>query len=253
MRLSVYPTMPNTTLAKKIAQSEKVNLFDLEKGVRIYTFLNPVSYLTALKKVSLFESMDGIFADGMLLVWAIRLFYGKKVKRKSFDMTSLAPMVFRYANDHHLSVCIVATHQNLLEKAIGRLKELYPSIIWKGCRNGYFSGDEEESREAKCIAELNPDILIVGMGIGNQERFLLNCKIAGFKGVGYTCGGFIHQIADQNDLVNYYPKWVDKYDLRFVYRMYREPYTIKRYAKAALVFPVAFFKEWLLGKKYGCY
>ncbi len=74
-----------------------------EKGM-MYTYLNPVSYLTALKEKALFGMMDGIFADGGLLVKAIRLVYGVKVTRRSFDMTSMAPEVLAYANEHGMSV-----------------------------------------------------------------------------------------------------------------------------------------------------
>lgn len=33
------------------------------------------------------------------------------------------------------------------------------------------------------------------MGILAQENFLLKVKQAGFEGIGFTCGGFIHQTA----------------------------------------------------------
>ena len=82
----------NSLLVTYILQTEKWTFPELfETKNRIYTFLNPVSYLIALENKSLFEQFDGIFADGSLLVSAIRLVYGKRVTRRSFDMTSLAP------------------------------------------------------------------------------------------------------------------------------------------------------------------
>ena len=74
------------------------NLF-MDKG-KIYTFLNPVSYLMALDRKDLFGQFDGIFADGSILVAAIRLLYGITVKRRSFDMTSMAPELFRFAENN---------------------------------------------------------------------------------------------------------------------------------------------------------
>ena len=67
---------------------------------KVYTYLNPVSYLTALDNKELFVKMDGIFADGGLLVKAIKWVYGKQVIRRSFDMTSMAPELFSYAEEH---------------------------------------------------------------------------------------------------------------------------------------------------------
>ena len=199
----------------------------LKAGKGIYTFLNPVSYLDALKHKELFSSFDS-------------------VKRRSFDMTSLAPVVFSFAAKDQKTVAIVATKQEMVEKAVKTLQENYPGLNISYFRNGYFSSDAEMNAEAQKIVGVHPDILIVGMGIIKQEEFLLKVRDAGFKGIGYTCGGFIHQTAQ--DKVDYYPEWVDKHGLRFVYRMYKEPHTRKRYAKAAFVFPVKFLWEKVTGK-----
>ena len=217
----------------------------LKAGKGIYTFLNPVSYLDALKHKELFSSFDGIYADGGLLAKAIKMLYGKSVKRRSFDMTSLAPVVFSFAAKNQKTVAIVATKQEMVEKAVKTLQGNYPGLNICYFRNGYFSSDAEMNAETQKIVGMHPDILIVGMGIIKQEEFLLKVRDAGFQGIGYTCGGFIHQTAQ--DKVDYYPEWVDKHGLRFVYRMYKEPHTRKRYAKAAFVFPVKFLWEKVTG------
>ena len=234
-------------LINKILHTDKQSVEEILKGGKgIYTFLNPVSYLDALKHKELFTSFDGIFADGGLLAKAIKLGYGEAVKRRSFDMTSLAPIVFSYAAKTGKSVAIVATKQEMLEKAVANLEKSFQGLNIVYYRNGYFRDEQEMDDEAKKIVSLNLDILIVGMGIIKQEQFLLKVRDAGYQGIGFTCGGFIHQTAQ--DKAEYYPDWVDKYGLRFVYRMYKEPHTRKRYAKAALVFPVRFMWEKLTGK-----
>lgn len=218
----------------------------LIKGKGIYTFLNPVSYIEALKRKDLFSAFDGIFADGGLLVKAIKMLYGKSVKRRSFDMTSLAPIVFSYAAKTGKSVAIVATKQGMVEKAVTNLEKSFKGLNISYYRNGFFKDEQEMEDEATKIVSLHPDILIVGMGIIKQEQFLLKVRDAGYQGIGFTCGGFIHQTAQ--DKAEFYPEWVDKHGLRFVYRMYKEPHTRKRYAKAAFVFPVRFMWEKLTGK-----
>lgn len=217
----------------------------LGKKGKVYTFLNPVSYLTALDNKGLFSQMDGVFADGSLLVRAIRLVYGKSVTRRSFDMTSMAPELFAYAAEHGRTVYIVASRQEQVEKAMGIFLERYPIVKFAGYRNGYFASDKEMDEEAMRIAELGPDFLIVGMGALMQERFLLKVKAAGYQGIGFTCGGFIHQTSVNE--INYYPEWVDKTNLRFLYRMWKEPHTRKRYLMAGLLFPVRFIAERIFG------
>ncbi len=66
-----------------------------------------------------------------------------------------------------------------------------------------------------------------------------------FQGIGFTCGGFVHQTAMNR--MHYYPNWVDKMNLRFVYRMYKEKHTRTRYLQAAFLFPVRFIGERIFG------
>lgn len=233
-------------LVNKILSTEKysVNQIFESKG-KVYTFLNPVSYLTALDNKELFGQMDGIFADGGLLVKAIKMLYAKVVTRRSFDMTSMAPELFAYAVEHDKTIYIVASKQEQVEKAVEIFRERYPKVKFAGYRNGYFDSESEMDVEAKHITELNPDFLIVGMGAMMQEKFLLKVKDAGYQGVGFTCGGFIHQTS-RNE-IDYYPAWVDKMNLRFVYRMWKEPHTRKRYMMAGLLFPARFIVEKIFG------
>lgn len=233
-------------LVNKILSTEKysVNQIFESKG-KVYTFLNPVSYLTALDNKELFGQMDGIFADGGLLVKAIKMLYAKVVTRRSFDMTSMAPELFTYAVEHDKTIYIVASKQEQVEKAVEIFRERYPKVKFAGYRNGYFDSESEMDVEAKHITELNPDFLIVGMGAMMQEKFLLKVKDAGYQGVGFTCGGFIHQTSKNE--IDYYPAWVDKTNLRFVYRMWKEPHTRKRYVTAGLLFPARFIVEKIFG------
>lgn len=236
----------NSILVSKILSTESfsVNQIFENKG-KVYTYLNPVSYLTALDGKDLFSQMDGIFADGGLLVKAIKMVYGKKVTRRSFDMTSMAPELFAYAAEHEKTVYIVASKQEQVEKAVEIFRERYPKVKFAGYRNGYFANEEEMNQEARHITELNPDFLIVGMGALMQEKFLLKVKRASYQGIGFTCGGFIHQTSKNE--IDYYPAWVDKTNLRFVYRMWKEPHTRKRYLVAGLLFPARFIAERIFG------
>lgn len=234
-----------STLVKKIISTDSKITSQLftQKG-QIYTFLNPVSYLTALNNKVIFEKFDGIFADGSILVAAIKILYGKTVTRRSFDMTSLAPELLSYAEQNKKTIYIVASKQEQVEKAISIFKKKYPNLLFSGYRNGYFSSENEIDKEAEYITKINPDFLIIGMGILMQERFLLKVKLNGFQGIGFTCGGFIHQTS--NNEIEYYPAWADKLNLRFVYRMYKEKHTRKRYLQAAFLFPIRFFLERIL-------
>lgn len=233
-------------LVQKILSTETLSIDEVftKKG-RIYTFLNPVSYLSALDNKAMFTRFDGIFADGSILVAAIKTIYGKHVTRRSFDMTSIAPELLSFAETNKKTVYVVASRQEQVEKAVGIFKERYADLCVCGYRNGYFTSEMEMDREAERIVALNPDFLIVGMGIVMQEKFLLKVHDKGYKGIGFTCGGFIHQTAKNE--IDYYPAWADRLNLRFAYRMYKEKHTRKRYLQAAFQFPVRFIAERFFG------
>ena len=212
---------------------------------KIYTFLNPVSYLDALKNKKLFSNFDGIFVDGKFLALTIKFLYWKKVKRRSFDMTSIAPELFRYSEIHGKSVYIVASRQDEVETSVAIFGEHYPKLNFVGFRNGYFASEVEIDSEIEKIMRANPDFVICGMGIVRQERFLERLKNAGYCGIAFTCGGFISQTARSK--ISYYPKFFDLLNLRFVYRMIMEKHTRKRYLLATFCFPVKFFIERIKG------
>ena len=85
--------------------------------------------------------------------------------------------------------------------------------------------------------ERDSDFTVVGMGSPLQERFALDLKNAGYRGVVFTCGGFLHQSARR---INYYPEWVDKLKLRAFYRLFHEKGMFPRLYNVLLEFPVLF-------------
>jgi N-acetylglucosaminyldiphosphoundecaprenol N-acetyl-beta-D-mannosaminyltransferase len=58
------------------------------------------------------------------------------------------------------------------------------------------------------------------MGAPLQERFLSQLAANGWTGIGLTCGGFLDQVVQGSD---YYPGWVDRLNIRFLYRLGKEP------------------------------
>lgn len=203
---------------------------------KIYTFLNPVSYLQARRNKSVYYNFDGVFADGSILVLFIKLLYRKSVKRRSFDMTSVAPALFDYCVRENKSIYLIGSTDDEVKHAIRVLKENYPISI--DGRNGFFKSEDEKLKAIEEILIKTPDYLIVGMGVPKQEYFLTKVKECGFTGIGFTCGGFIHQTAKRQ--ISYYPPWIDRYNLRFIYRMIKEKHTRRRYLVAGYLFPVIF-------------
>ncbi len=197
---------------------------------KLTTFLNPFSYLLARKQRSLFSNFN-IEIDGVLLVLILRIF-SFHFSRQSFDMTSLAPVIFNKAISESKTIYLIGTKPEVIDQAVNNIRDKFHNLNICGYRDGYFS-IEEKKEILHNIIKIDPDFVICGMGTPKQEEFLLDLSKAGWNGRGYTCGGFLHQTA-QN--IKYYPKWIDFLNLRAFYRVYDEPKLIKRYM---LEYPVA--------------
>ena len=62
------------------------------------------------------------------------------------------------------------------------------------------------------LSSQGADLVLVGMGMGRQEHFLLELRNQGWEGAGICVGGFIDKLADP---ALRYPKWTERDGLRF--------------------------------------
>ncbi len=212
---------------------------------KIYTCVNPYSYLIARKNLDLYEKLDGIFVDGITMCLWIRFLHGARIPRLSFDMTGMAKDLVERVSKTGETVYFIGTSQNQLEKTVEVISSSYPRMIIAGKRNGYFNGVEDRQLAIQQIVDLNPDFTIVGLGSPLQEQFVVDLKAAGYKGIAFTCGGFLHQTAQG---INYYPSWVDKYNLRAFYRLFHEKGLWGRLFNVLIGFPVTFAYDMVCSK-----
>ena len=114
-----------------------------------------------------------------------------------------------------------------------------------GYRNGYFIDNDDRKKAIADIIKSKSDFAIIGMGSPLQEQFALDLKNAGYKGIVFTCGGFLHQSASD---INYYP--VNKYNLRAFYRLFHEKGLWCRLYNVLIEFPILFTWDTLRTKLY---
>lgn len=197
-------------------------MFSNKSEATLITFCNPFSF-QIIKKNSNFqlslEAMNHVYADGILLCKLLKL-KGKKVQRLSFDGNSIAPAVFQYCSEKNKKIALIGGNLTEILNATEKIKNQYDLNI-DYIRNGYFNNRIELLTSQDEIINKNIDVVIIGMGSPLQEQYLIDLKNKGFKGVGFTCGGYITQIASKN--LEYYPKFVNKFNLRAFYRLYKEP------------------------------
>ncbi len=202
---------------------DRVGNFKMQRGIT--SFVNPFSMLMLMEQERVAKGVQHWYIDGISLVNKINKDLDKNINRFSFDDTSLAPVVFRYAKEQGLKIAIIGTKEEFIHKAVHNIEEKH-GIKASYVRNGYFNNEAE--REA-CYAELireQVDLVICGMGAPYQELFLIELQARGWNGFGFTCGGYLHHVAGKE---NYYPAFFDKLNIRWVYRIIDEPKLFKRY------------------------
>ena len=208
---------------------------DVMPGEKKYiTCLSYYSYYLSLKANIDYNEFDYICIDGIFVQKLHNLVYrSHKTPRISVDMTSLVPLIFDYAINNNKSIYFLGAKEREVEQFVKIINLAFPKLIIAGYRNGYFDSVQERLNILKNIIEIKPAIIFIGTGAPLQDQIALELKHFGYEGTAYTCGGFIHQT--QNS-INYYPKIVDKLNLRLFYRFYKEKNILKKVFPSLFVF-----------------
>lgn len=202
--------------------SDERDMLPRKEGV-LCTFLNPYTATVSRNSYDIYANFDYIGSDGLMMVLLHNLISSKKIKRISFDMTSMAKLIFECAIDDNLSLYFVGSTPSEIEASVLKIVNEYPGLNVLGYHDGYISGIENIVLDE--IFNLNPDIVVVGMGALLQDQFAILLKTKGSKASIYTCGGFFHQTASE---MFYYPTWVNQLNIRTFYRIIKERYVLKR-------------------------
>lgn len=156
-------------------------------------------------------------ADGQGVVWASRLLGDPLPERvMALDlMEALMPV----AEKRGYRIFILGAKQNVLERAVARLREDYPRLAIAGYRNGYF-GPHENQAVIDAIREANPDMLFVAMPSPKKEYWLAEHLEA--LGVPFVMGvgGGIDVIAGEARRA---PKFIQRSGFEWFFRMVQEP------------------------------
>ncbi len=199
-------------------------LADRRARSTLVTFVNPLS-LRLIRKDGTYlanlRRMDVVLSDGIALTWAARWLGLRHLERISFDSGSLAPFIFRRAAHLGNRLMLIGGAPGVAEAAASRIREAYPTINIIGAIHGFAPTERIVQRT---IAS-EPDIVICGMGMPRQEAVLVALADAGWTGCGFSCGGYLDQLVER---FNYYPGWINRFNLRWLYRVYREPGRIGR-------------------------
>lgn len=204
---------------------ENMDAFFFKKRKTLISFANNSSSLSLMKNKDVLNMIDYLFVDGGFLVNLLKLI-GIKVKRQSFDYTSLAKPFFEYVASNQKKLAIIGATDEEIFKVRNHIIASYPSIQLVFFHNGYYNNQESIDETINQLIDYNVDVLVCGMGVIHQEKTsrLLLDNVPSLT-LSITCGGFFTQTARKDD---YYHPLIKKLNLRWFQRAIEYKHVRKR-------------------------
>jgi N-acetylglucosaminyldiphosphoundecaprenol N-acetyl-beta-D-mannosaminyltransferase len=179
-----------------------------------------------------------INVDGMPVVWASRLL-GKPLKERVAGV-DLFEALMRRAGEKSWRVFLLGAREEVVQAVREIYQRKYPQLPIAGCRNGYWSS-QEEAAVAEQIRASRADLLFVAISSPKKEQFLgrwqAAMRVPFAMGVGGTFDVAIGRVRRA-------PLWMQKSGLEWFYRFLQEP---RRMFRRYFIDDMAFI--WLLIKE----
>lgn len=172
--------------------------------------------------LQILKNADLVLADGAGVVWAAK-YNGCPLPER----VAGADLVFRLidvAARKNYRLFLLGAAPGVAEEAARKIRAIYPGIEICGVMDGYFLPDAEPAVIA-AIKEANPDILLAGLGVPRQEKWLWHNKELLNIPVCIGVGGVIDVLAG---VVKRAPLWMQKAGLEWAYRLIKQPQRIGR-------------------------
>jgi N-acetylglucosaminyldiphosphoundecaprenol N-acetyl-beta-D-mannosaminyltransferase len=183
--------------------------------------------------------------DGIGLIWAAR-FLGQPLKQR-ITGTDLMEKICQRAAQKEWSVFLLGGQGGVAEKAAKNLKKKYPGLkvqsteeIIIASETRQFRGSQNEIASSLTLFaprndSLSPVILFVAFGAPKQEKWIVQNleKMPSIK-LALGVGGAFNFIAGR---IQRAPKFLQRVGLEWLWRLFCQPWRIKRIFKAVIVFP----------------
>ncbi len=170
---------------------------------------------------NLFDREDNvIIPDGVGVTFLIKFLKGISISK--IAGIDIMGEVLRISRDNGFRVYIVGATDENLKLAIDNIERTYEGINIVGSHNGYFSDSDKVIDE---ITLSYPDVLFVAMGSPRQDIFIKKCMDKITSKIFMGVGGSLDLYAGK---LNRAPKIMINLGCEWLYRVYKEPFRIKR-------------------------
>lgn len=176
-----------------------------------------------------YQHANFIHIDGMPIIWLGR-FFGYPLYRKH-RLTSLdwLDTILEECESNNIRIFLLGSRPGVAEKAAELFGCQHPGLEIK-TQHGYFDvtqGSNENKKILNMINSFRPHILMVGMGMPRQEKWIIENYKDIDSNILWSLGAFMDYYAGE---IPTPPRWMGKVGLEWLYRLLSEPTRLwKRY------------------------
>ena len=221
-------------LYKKSAQSFYEILSDNLKNNK-KTFVvtaNPETFMISEKnedvRKMLLDKETVMVPDGIGVLKA-----GKKIGyniEERITGIDIANELLKFGNEQKKSIYLFGSKQEVIDSMKIVIKEQYPNLKLVGTSNGYVTDKDKVFDE---IVKLEPDIVLVALGIPLQEMLIYKHLNRFKEGIFVGIGGSFDVMSGMKKRA---PKIFIKLNLEWLYRIMKEPKRFKRFYNSNVKF-----------------
>lgn len=167
--------------------------------------------------------------------------------KANLNGTDLFPSLCEHAAVQGYSLYLMGAEPGIVEQVARNMQHRYPDLKIAGCRDGFFSVEEEAS-VIETINQSGAQILLLAMGVPKQEIWLAKNQDKLNTVLNFGVGGLFDFYSEQ---VSRAPLFLRKLGLEWVWRLLQEPGRMWR--RYILGNPLFVFRAWLDRRRHELY
>lgn len=199
------------------------NLIDNKKTFIVTA--NPETFMKAKNDEELHNMLideDVIKVPDGIAIVKVANWLGYKIKERITGV-DIAVKLLEFGNKQKKSIYLFGAKEEVIIALKEKLSIVYPNLEIIGSQNGYVKDKDKAFKE---IIKKKPDIVLVALGIPEQEKLIYKYLDKFDKGVFVGVGGSFDVISGTKKRA---PKIFIKLNLEWFYRIACEPKRIKRF------------------------
>jgi N-acetylglucosaminyldiphosphoundecaprenol N-acetyl-beta-D-mannosaminyltransferase len=204
---------------------ESIETFIEAEGSHMVVTFNTEMAVMAQGDLELKEAIlkaDLVVPDSVGILWAAH-FYGQAMPERVTGV-DLIYSLLDLGSQKGWRIYLLGGEPGVAQKAGQTISEKFPGMEVVGAHHGFF-GPEEEEHIIGGINDSMPDILLVGMGVPKQEKWISRNLSFLNVSVAIGVGGTLDILAGKSTRA---PLWVQKVGLEWLYRILRQPQRLPR-------------------------